>query len=107
MSFPLKTTEPNTNDVTNIPLPIKLLIEKSIPSASAEATNDDMTSGAPLPNANNVTAATFWFMLNVSTIFVIAVLKKMSLVDDSTKNKNIKKRIIIIDVKIVEPFIKQ
>ncbi len=59
ISFPLKTTAPSTKEVTNIPPTIRLLIENCIPSSSAEATKDEITSGAPLPKANNVTAAIF------------------------------------------------
>ena len=87
ISFPLKTTEPKTNEVTNIPLPIKLHIEKEIPLSSSEATKDDITSGAPLEKASNVAAAMFWFISNISTNFVIAVLKKISLVDDNIKKR--------------------
>ena len=105
ISFPLKTTEPKTNEVINIPLPIKLLIEKEIPSILSEATNDEITSGAPFPKANNVTAAMFWFILRVSIIFVIEVLKNISLVEERIKNNIIKIIIIIIDVGIIEPFI--
>ena len=43
----------------NIPLPIKLQIEKEIPSSSSEATKEEITSGAPLPKANNVAADIF------------------------------------------------
>ncbi len=46
-------------------------------------------------------------MLNVSTIFVIDVLKNISLVEESIKNSMNKKNIIIIDVNTKDPFIKQ
>ena len=89
ISFPLKTTNPKTNEVINIPLPIILPIEKDILSF-LEATKDDIISGAQLPNAIKVTAATFWFILYVSINFTIAVLKNKSLVDDKIKNKRIR-----------------
>ena len=93
ISFPLNTTDPKTKEVTNNPLPIKLQIEKEILLASSEATKEEITSGAPLPNANKVAAAMFWFISNNSTIFEIAVLKNISLVEDIIKNK-INKKII-------------
>ena len=107
ISFPLKTTNPNTKDVTNMPLPIRLFIENWIPSSSPEATKDDITSEAPFPKASNVTAAIFWLILNVSTILVIEVLKNISLVEESIKNKINNNKIDIIEVNIKDPFIKQ
>ena len=107
ISFPLKTTAPRTKEVINIPPPIRLLIEKAIPSTSAEATKDEITSGAPFPKANNVTAAIFWFILNVSTILVIAVLKNISLVEERIKKSINKKNIIKMDDKINEPLVIQ
>ena len=106
MSFPLKTTNPRTKDVMNIPLPIILPKENDILSFS-EATKDEMTSGALLPKDINVTAATFWFILYVSMNLTIAVLKKRSLVDERIKNKVIKKITDKIMKGITEEFNKQ
>ena len=90
ISLPLKTTNPNTKEVINIPLPIILPKEKEILSFS-EATNDDIISGAQFPKEINVTAAMFWFILYVSINFTIAVLKKRSLVDERIKKRIIRK----------------
>ena len=104
ISFPLKTTDPRTKEVTNIPLPIKLQIEKEIPVASSEATKEEITSGAPLPKANKVAAAIFWLIWNISTIFDIEVLKKISAVEESRKNRMIKIIIIKREENKYEPF---
>ena len=104
ISFPLKTTDPRTKEVTNNPLPIKLQIEKEIPVASSEATKEEMTSGAPFPKANNVAAAMFWLILKYSTIFAIEVLKKISLVEEIKKNNMIKNIMIVIDENRYEPL---
>ena len=104
ISFPLKTTDPRTKEVTNNPLPIKLQIEKEIPVASSEATKEEMTSGAPFPKANNVAAAMFWLILKYSTIFAIEVLKNISLVEEIKKNNMIKNIMIVIDENRYEPL---
>ncbi len=53
----------NTNEVTNVPAPWRAPIETSKPLETfSAATMLDITSGAPLPNAKNVTPARFWLI---------------------------------------------
>ena len=104
ISFAFKTTNPIKKEVVYNPFPIRLLIEKSIPSDFLHAAQEENMSGAPFKKTINVTIAIFCLILKILTIFEIERLKNMSLVEERIKNKIINKNITIIDVKRKEPF---
>ena len=104
ISFAFKTTNPIKIEVVNNPFPIRLLIEKIIPSGLLVAAQEEIISGALFKKAINVTSAIFCLILKISITFEIEELKNMSLVEQRIKNKIDNNSNVIIEVRIKEPF---
>ena len=87
--FASNTTVDSTTVVTKVPAPINAPSENSIPSAeSPEATIEDMTSGAPFPNARKVIPAKFCEILRLSLILERETDRNLFDVSDNTKKHN-------------------